>query len=131
MSGDLESIFHHCGVPVKFVQPSSCVRKDIGSCFHHCGGPVKLVQATLCVRKDIGSSFHHCGGREDCSCQFECRKGFRKEIISRDIITHTHACLHIAGLGGMHSILTSVLQLKFHHAGFQLNPRFGRQTIVN
>ena len=36
--------------------------------------------------------------------------------------------LHIAGHGGT---ALKVLQLKFDYARFQLNPGFGRQTIVN
>ena len=52
-------------------------------------------------------------------------------FISRDIIAHVRTHLHIAGHGGTHSILTSVLQLKFDHARFQLNPGFRRQSIVN
>ena len=52
-------------------------------------------------------------------------------FVSRDIIAHARACLHIVGHGGTHSILTSVLQLKFDRARFQLNPGFGSQTIVN
>ena len=52
-------------------------------------------------------------------------------FISRDIIAHARMRLHIADHGGMHSILTSVLQLKFDRARFQLNPGFRRQSIVN
>ena len=52
-------------------------------------------------------------------------------FISRDIIAHARMRLHIADHGGMHSIFTSVLQLKFDRAGFQLNSGFRRQSIVN
>ena len=45
----LESSFHGCGRPVKFVQASISDRKyqfmstkDLESIFHHCEGPVKL-----------------------------------------------------------------------------------------
>ena len=39
-------------------------------------------------------------------------------FISQDIIAHAHTRLHIMGHGGMHSILTSVSQLKFGSARF-------------
>ena len=55
----------------------------------------------------------------------------KNPFISRDIFVHARACLHTAGHGGTHSILTSVLQLKFGRARFQLKPKFGRQTVVN
>ena len=51
-------------------------------------------------------------------------------FISQDIIAHTHVHLHIAGHGGMLSILTC-FQLMFGCTSSQLNPGFGRQTIVN
>ena len=44
---DLESSFHHCAGPVKFVQACLRSRKDRESSFHHCAGAVKLVQACL------------------------------------------------------------------------------------
>ena len=52
-------------------------------------------------------------------------------FISRDIIAHARTRLSITGHGGKHSILTSILQLKFGRSRFQLNSGFGRQTIVN
>ena len=58
-SKDLESIFHHCGGPVKLVHSCFSARKDLESGFHRCGGPVKLKLACFSARKDPESSFHH------------------------------------------------------------------------
>ena len=46
---DLQSTFHHSGVPVKLLQPSLSVRKDLESNYHHCVTPVKLVQPCVCA----------------------------------------------------------------------------------
>ena len=35
------------------LQASLCIRKDAESIFHHSRGPVKLVQASFGVRKDV------------------------------------------------------------------------------
>ena len=54
----------------------------------------------------------------------------KNPFISHNIIAHAHVHLHIAGHGGTLSILTR-FQLMFGCTRFQLNPGFGRQTIVN
>ena len=39
-----------------------CVEKELESSFHHCGIPVRLVQACLCMGKTRESRFHRQGG---------------------------------------------------------------------
>ena len=53
---DVESSFHSCGRPVKFVQAS---KNDLESSFHHCGAPVKLVDASFSASKAAEGRFYH------------------------------------------------------------------------
>ena len=57
-----------------------CVRRHVESSFHQCGGPVKLVQASLKVRKDVERSFHHWRFCEACSYQFECLERSKEQF---------------------------------------------------
>ena len=63
---DLESSFHGCGRPVKFVQASISARKDqfmstkdLESSFDRYGAPAKLVHATFSASKASESRFYH------------------------------------------------------------------------
>ena len=56
-----ESIFHHCGGPVKVVQTSLCTGNTLQCRFNRSVRAVKDVQACLSASKDRGSSFGHYG----------------------------------------------------------------------
>ena len=63
---DVESSFHGCGRPVKFVQARISARKDqfmstndLESCFDHRGAPVKLVHASFSVIKAAEGRLYH------------------------------------------------------------------------
>ena len=63
---DVESSFHGCGRPVKFVQASVSARedqfmstKDLESSFDHWGAPMKLVHASFSGSKAAEGRFYH------------------------------------------------------------------------
>ena len=60
-STDQESSFHHCGGPVKLVQPCLRAERILQRRFNRRGGAVKHVLACLSASKDEEGSFHYCG----------------------------------------------------------------------
>lgn len=74
----IEKKLHNYGGPAK-VMHVWFVRRHTENSFCHCSGPVKLVQASLCVRKDIESIFYHCS--VPYLPQFECLEGSQGQCL--------------------------------------------------